>query len=416
MAQVGAAGIDKLKSQARELGLVLTNEEVAKLKGAGDKMNLIGIAGETAGGHMAVAFLPAIDALAKLVTSPEFQQGLADTAEKIGGIVKFLAEHPQLAKALAGAAAGAFITKSPLGALVGGVLASAPSLSDITARMNANRGTPQATTAAPAPLDITVYGGNKGKAPPAPPPGLGTFTDPAVEQQQKRYEALAASLALAQANLFATDREQEVANNLARLGADATEKQRASINLLTGQLYDQKKALADFNEEAQFFGDTIEDALEGLIFRGEKAGDVLKGLVAKLAQAALQAELLGTGPLAGLFGTAPTGGNSVGGLLGSLFTGLFGRAGGGNASARRPVRVGEQGPEIFIPHTAGRIANDNGPGGGLTLINNVDARGSTMTEAQFMAALEQNNRSLLAKLPDQVASIARNPRRRGIAA
>jgi hypothetical protein len=231
--------------------------------------------------------------------------------------------------------------------------------------MNANRGTP-----APAhpPLDLTVYGGNKGKAAPATGSGFGTFTDPAVEQQRKRYEALAASLALAQSNLFATDREQEIANSLAKLGTEATEKQRASIELLAGQYYDQKKALAEFNEQAQFFGSTIEDALEGLIVRGEDAGDVLKNLVSSLASAVIQAELLGQGPLAGLLGTSPTGGNAVGGILGALFGGLSGRAGGGSVMARTPYMVGERGPELFIPNTSGRIANDNRMGGDNTAV------------------------------------------------
>ncbi len=82
-------------------------------------------------------------------------------------------------------------------------------------------------------------------------------------------------------------------------------------------------------------------------------------MLKKIAEAVLQASLLGQGPLAGLFGTSPTGGGSVGGLLGGLFKGLFGRASGGPVARGQAYRVGENGPEMFIPNTNGRIA----PGG-----------------------------------------------------
>ncbi|RMF08901.1 MAG: tail tape measure protein [Alphaproteobacteria bacterium] len=61
-------------------------------------------------------------------------------------------------------------------------------------------------------------------------------------------------------------------------------------------------------------------------------------------------------------------------LLGGLFGGgglrpphstIFvpGRAGGGAVAPDRPFLVGERGPEVFIPHTAGRINPDPGLAG-----------------------------------------------------
>lgn len=63
--------------------------------------------------------------------------------------------------------------------------------------------------------------------------------------------------------------------------------------------------------------------------------------------------------IAGLFG-----GNAGGGLAGVLLGGigsLLGFAQGGPASGGRPVVVGEQGPEIFVPRTAGEVL-PNRPG------------------------------------------------------
>ena len=44
----------------------------------------------------------------------------------------------------------------------------------------------------------------------------------------------------------------------------------------------------------------------------------------------------------------------VGGALGALF-GLPGRATGGPVAPERPYLVGERGPELFVPTSAGRV-------------------------------------------------------------
>lgn len=61
------------------------------------------------------------------------------------------------------------------------------------------------------------------------------------------------------------------------------------------------------------------------------------------------------------------------GLVGSAFQGFF--AGGGTVLPGLPAIVGERGPELFVPHTAGRIVPNNQLGGGDTHIH-VDARGA----------------------------------------
>ena len=62
-------------------------------------------------------------------------------------------------------------------------------------------------------------------------------------------------------------------------------------------------------------------------------------------------------------------GRSGGGLIGSLTNfglaalGLPGRATGGPVSAGRAYRVGENGPELFVPGTSGRVIDAAGSGG-----------------------------------------------------
>lgn len=81
-----------------------------------------------------------------------------------------------------------------------------------------------------------------------------------------------------------------------------------------------KKSQEGLQEAQKFFGDQITDGLSDIIFEGKKAEDVIKDLTKALAKAALQAALMGSGPLAGLFGTSGSNGN-VGGLFGLLFGG-----------------------------------------------------------------------------------------------
>lgn len=174
-----------------------------------------------------------------------------------------------------------------------------------------------------------------------------------------------------------------------------------------------QKALEGVNDAKKFFGETATDALEDLIINGEKAEDVLKNVVKQLAKAALQAALMGSGPLAGLFGMSGSNG-APGGLLGGLLGGLIpGRATGGPVSAGKPYIVGEKRPELFVPNTSGRIipkvpAGVSGGGRGTVTVSptyQIDARGSQMSEAQFRAILSENNAALKAEMPGYLGKL-----------
>lgn len=164
-----------------------------------------------------------------------------------------------------------------------------------------------------------------------------------------------------------------------------------------------QQAQQGLNDAQKYFGNAAVDALEDLIINGERAEDVVKRLAASLAKAALQALLIGEGPLAGLFGMKGVGGGA-GGLLGGI--NLFGRATGGPVNAGQPYRVGERGPETFVPTTPGKII-PAGRSGGLTVnpTYQIDARGSQMSEAQFRAILSENNAALKAEMPGYLGKL-----------
>ena len=104
----------------------------------------------------------------------------------------------------------------------------------------------------------------------------------------------------------------------------------------------------------------IENGLARAVRSGKLSfSDLEKTALSVLSNIAAQAV---KGGLAALFGGSGGSGGSGGGLLSlgtSLITSLFGspgRATGGPVSPGRPYMVGEQGPELFVPTSAGSIA------------------------------------------------------------
>ena len=91
-----------------------------------------------------------------------------------------------------------------------------------------------------------------------------------------------------------------------------------------------------------------------------------------------------------------SGGGGEGGLGGLIQTGLslLGFASGGSPPLDRPSIVGEKGPELFIPRTAGTIVPNNAMGGtpvqNTYVTNNISA-----LDGQSVARLFTNNRQLL---------------------
>jgi lambda family phage tail tape measure protein len=81
--------------------------------------------------------------------------------------------------------------------------------------------------------------------------------------------------------------------------------------------------------------------------------------------------------------------------------------------------MGEAGPEAIMPLKRGSDGKlgVSGAGGGdnftFAPVYQIDARGSQMTEAQFTAILDKNNKKVIASLPDRFAKFNRDPRARG---
>ena len=110
-------------------------------------------------------------------------------------------------------------------------------------------------------------------------------------------------------------------------------------------------------------GNALENGLVGALRRGSLGFDDLKR-VAFNALAEIASYALRSG-ISSLFGGGPqSGGGGLGSILGQSIGALFGlpgRATGGPVGPGQAYMVGERGPEVFVPTTAGRI--ETGPGG-----------------------------------------------------
>lgn len=130
-------------------------------------------------------------------------------------------------------------------------------------------------------------------------------------------------------------------------------------------------------------------ALEGALSRALTTGkfgfeDLRRVALSVLADIARQAVAAGLDALIGRGGGAGAGGQGAGGLLSALL-GLPGRATGGPVSGGRGYVVGERGPEIFVPGSAGRIEAGGSAGGVRDIRITVNVQGGRDASPERMA-------------------------------
>jgi hypothetical protein len=96
-----------------------------------------------------------------------------------------------------------------------------------------------------------------------------------------------------------------------------------------------------------------------------------KEFVASMLEELLRSQIRQT--MAGLFqiGLGQTKGGGGGLLGGSIIPGIL--AAGGPVSDRRPYLVGERGPELFVPNSAGSMVPNSGLQGGGNVTYNISA-------------------------------------------
>jgi hypothetical protein len=129
----------------------------------------------------------------------------------------------------------------------------------------------------------------------------------------------------------------------------------------------------------------MNSAIDNFVTSGKfKFGDFARSVIQDLLKIELKAQA------SKLFASASSG---ISGFLGSLFGGMF--ADGGQPPIGKASIVGENGPELFVPKTAGTIVPNGGnggnqPGGNTYITNNISA-----IDAKSVAQLFAENRRTL---------------------
>jgi hypothetical protein len=178
-------------------------------------------------------------------------------------------------------------------------------------------------------------------------------------------------------------REQEAKGVMAAMLEEQKKLQeslKAPLTLpadLLSTLDTTQKTIPAFHEAgfaAKKFGEEMSHAFTQMIVFGRGGIDMLKSMVAMLVEAILKAFVLKAAYME-LGGAKAVAGGGVGGFFAGLLGGLAGLQGGGTVSVGTPYLVGEAGPEMFVPETAGAIVS-NSEIGGNTINNYIDARGA----------------------------------------
>jgi hypothetical protein len=161
-------------------------------------------------------------------------------------------------------------------------------------------------------------------------------------------------------------------------------KQRAE---LTSKI---KVLETDLQIIAKDAGAMIAQGFEDAIISGQKLGEVVRSLGRDLLR--LVFNQMVTQPLAS-------------GISGFIQAALTPRAMGGPVSSGSSYVVGEEGPELFVPHASGTIVPNNkigsggGGAGGVTINYNI---ASGVSRAELVPILDQERRRLKAEIPDMV--------------
>lgn len=209
-------------------------------------------------------------------------------------------------------------------------------------------------------------------------------------------------------------------------GRDLTAEELEKAKQLGGEygaLRDKMEQLRDTQQSLVSIGNTFTNAISDWALNGTKAADVFRNLARSIANMALQATLMGSGPLAGLFGTKASGGG-IGGLFGSLLGGFGGGASsagslfatassaavrfatGGVAAPNSWALVGEAGPELIRVGSSGASVVDaaqtrnvgSGGVGAITVTVN-GARGNQEVQAMVQQGVTQALREYDRRFP-----------------
>lgn len=205
-------------------------------------------------------------------------------------------------------------------------------------------------------------------------------SDAEAERLRLKFEIMTE---LAKDNIHLND--EQLASMEAQL--DLYQQELEMTEEINNELRRKQEQMELLEQASDRFAEDMGRALVDSIASGENALTSLTRAF-KAALIRMAADALIINPLKQLF--SPSGGN----LFGNIFGGFF--ADGGNPPVGKMSVVGERGPELFIPKTAGTIvSNDNlsKMGGNIKIVNQttgrIDTVQKTMTRGEVQLILRE---------------------------
>lgn len=209
------------------------------------------------------------------------------------------------------------------------------------------------------------------------------------------------------------ERAKQLADGLEAIAKgyqDITAAQLANLETSRSWSTGWNEAFANYKDSAQnaaeqskTYFETFTKGVEDVFVRFVQTGklsfkDLANSMIADFAR--IQAKKM----ITGLFDMG--GGGGFGGFFGGIGK-LFGFANGGIPPVGQPSIVGERGPELFVPQSAGRIIPNDKLGMGQPIINN----NSTAVTYSIQAVDASSFRTLLARDPEFIHNVAEQGRR-----
>lgn len=340
----GAKGIDEWVSKAKQIGIVVDRDLIARADELGDQF-------DTASKVLDLQFKEVLVELAPLLTATA--QGIADIIRGLRELGAVGSKDPfagvsteQLAK---DSVDYAMMLKDPskLFDPAGTQIKYAAAIAELQRREAAAKN-PASLGAAPTTFDFRAV---------LDPKKTTSAFDPGAEDRAKQAIAQAEAtkkyidqLRFENSLIGKTELEQKELTAIREAGAQAGSEQADSIKQLIDQGYEEESRVQAIKDAYAELEDIGKDALHSLVEAfddGKISGDeflgILGNIASKLADIALN----------DAFSVLGGGTSTLGTLISSFFGGK--RAGGGPVEAGKAYLVGEKRPELFVPSRSGTV-------------------------------------------------------------
>lgn len=375
----GSEALEKMTSEAEQLGITLSRTDTAQMEAANDSLTRLKAVFTGLTNQLGIAFAPIITFVADgfrqaALDSSDFGnigQRVATALVKAFGFVRNMVHGLQVI--FMGAKLGVLVLANAIGdnliPVIDGFIKYYNKMASIVPMM-----TKISTTGAeimgnlPAQIDETR-------------------AQIAEMLMMNPGDALVAQMTeFIVANRKAAETVAELKDGIATLPAETVtgfQKMGGALEDFVNKLPTLKDNL-DTLTKSTFKG--MSDGLMSIVKGTESVGDAFKKMAAQLIMQAIQLFVID---------------KITGGFL-SFVKGLTGKAIGGPVQAGQPYMVGERGPEMFVPNQSGSIVPSNKMGGGgITVVNNVDARGADASvDIKIRSAMQQTSQQTILSIQD----------------